>query len=85
MKGEDNDKSELEKQIEKDIQKDSEESVKPPVEESVKPPVEEQKSQEAKKEDKPSEKDNTIMYVGLGVGVIVIAGLAYFFLKRKRD
>jgi hypothetical protein len=85
LKGEDNDKSELEKQIEKDIQKDSEESVKPPVEESVKPPVEEQKSQEAKKEDKPSEKDNTIMYVGLGVGVIVIAGLAYFFLKRKRD
>jgi len=81
-------KSELEKQIERDIQKDNEknkeESSNLPDENTPEKDSQQDKTQPQEKTQE-SKKDNTIMYVGLGVGVVVVLGIAYFLLRKKRE
>lgn len=77
-------KSELEKQIERDIQQDTQKDTEKNQEESSKPPVENPPEKESQEQTQPK-KDNTMMYVGLGVGVVVVLGIAYFLLRKKRE
>jgi hypothetical protein len=84
-------KSELEKQIERDIQQDTQKDTEKNKEESSKPPVENPPEKESQEQTQPQEKteeskkDNTMMYIGLGVGVVVVLGFAYFLLRKKRE
>jgi len=91
--GKEEPKSDLEKQIEEDIKKDTseiKEQIKPspdntkPVEkqdkEKLNPVVEEKEKSITTKESET--KDNTMMFVGIGVGIVIIAGIVYFMKKK---
>ena len=92
LQGDDKDKSELEKQIERDIQQDIQQDTQQDIQQDTQQPPQQdtqQDTQQPPQQDtqqppqQDTQKDNTMMYVGLGVGVVVVLGLAYFLFKKK--
>ena len=93
-------KSDLEKQIEQDIQKEIEKDIqkqlenqkqeepspetKPDIKPDVQPPTPD--TQPEKQPPTPETKtDNTMMYAGAGIGLVLVIAVVYFLMKRNKN
>jgi len=65
-----------------DTQQDTQRDTQQEKQQDTQRDTQQEKQQDTQQE---KQKDNTMMYVGLGVGVVVVIGIAYFLLRKKRE